>query len=274
MIVASPQPVTGIFPGVPFEDYLTWPYWSQSSLKAGQDSMAHARQMRDEGFGKAPTDFMLLGSALHTAFLEPEMLPQRVVLWEGARRAGKEWEAFKEKNAGRIILTAGLYEKLVGMVRAMRVHPFVRKWSSAIEGVEVSAVGDVCGLRMKGRADALTNEPLVDIKKVQSCDPRRITNTVLDFGYHIQAFVYRELFNRDRFVLLCVEENPPYDAVPYELSPSMLRRGEREGKALIEQVIECEQSGVWPGRSSEIVMLELPEWMDTDTDINFEGIAI
>lgn len=275
MITTKTPIKPGIYPNVPFEDYLTWPFWSQSSLKAGQKSMAHAKQMRDDGFSKPPTDFMLLGSALHTAFLEPELLIERVVLWDGARRAGKEWQAFKAENEGRIILTAGLHEKLVGMVRAMRKHGFVRKWSSAIEDVEVSAVGDVHGLQMKGRADAMTHEPLVDIKKVQSCNVRRITSTVLDFGYHIQAFIYQTLFNRDRFVLLCVEENPPYDVVPYEFSPALLRRGEREGVALIEQILECEQTGVWPGRSSEIVMLELPEWAessDAADAISFDGL--
>ena len=256
----------GIYPDVPFAEYLAWPYLSQSILKEGRSSMAHLwAALSGERF-KEPTDEMVLGSALHCAFLEPQELDKRVVIWFGARRYGKVWDEFQLEHAGKIILTQGNYLALDEMLNALRRHPVVQHWSRTIKWTEVSALGDVAGVLMKGRCDALTPEPLVDLKKVASADPRLITKTILNFGYHIQAYIYRKLFDRDRFLLICVESSPPYDVVAYELSPGFLRQGEREALQLLERYQECMESGAWPGRSDEVVTLEPPEWFGETAD--------
>lgn len=257
---------------VPLAEYLTWPILSQTVLKEGLASMAHLRAALDEERVKVPTDEMLLGSALHVCFLEPEAMPQRVVLWEGPRRAGKEWEAFREQHDGKVILTAGMYANLSGMVKNLRRHPFVRQWVGRIEGTEVCAVGKVAGVEMKGRVDAQTLEPLVDLKKVRSADPRIFTRQVLTFGYHIQAWVYCQLFNRQQFVLIAVEDQPPYDAVAYELSPAFLRQGERTTRALLEKYQQSVRFGVWPGRSDQVMTLEPPEWAVDHASIEFDEL--
>ena len=188
------------------------------------------------------------------------MLTQ-VVLWTGGRRYGKAWDEFSAEHAGKAILTDGNYAALVGMTAALRKHAVVRKWAAQIEATEVSAIGQVLAARMKGRCDAITPEPLVDLKKVASADPRLITKTVLTFGYHIQAAIYRKLFNRSRFMLICMEGSPPYDVVAYELSPALLRLGESEAADLIDTYLSCQKTGIWPGRAADIVTLEAPEWL-------------
>lgn len=259
-MIATDTYQPGIRFDVPFTDYLRWPLLSQSVLKEGRKSMAHLRAAEAAEVVKVPTDAMLLGSALHTAFLEPEMMPQRVVLWDGGTRRGKEWEAFVADHADQVILTPGYHEKLIGMVKALRRHPEVRKWVGRMEGTEVAAIGEVEGLMMKGRCDALTADPLVDLKMTRSADAATFTRTVMGFGYDIQAAIYRRLFDRDRFVLIAVEDTPPYDVVAYELAPAFLKRGEALADELLEKYAECKRTGAWPGRSDEVVQLEPPEW--------------
>lgn len=261
-------PSSGVHSHIDFGTYLRWPFLSQSTLKEGRASMSHMKASIDRERVKEPTDEMILGSALHVAFLEPELMPTRVVKWDGARRAGKEWTEFTCEHAGKIILTAGMYENLIGMVRSLRKHPEVKRWQSKIQDVEVSAIGSIDGVPFKGRTDALTADPLVDLKKVRSADPFMFTKQALAFGYDIQAYIYRELFNRDRFMLIAVEDSPPYDVVPFELTPGMLRHGEREAKGLIQSYKLCTESGVWPGRSDEVVQLELPEWAAAQDEAN------
>ncbi len=251
-------------PGVAFEEYLGWPEMSQSVLKEGRASMAHLKAALDHERTKVPTDDMILGTALHVAFLEPEMMPQKVVRWDGPRRAGREWEAFKHDHAGKAILTPGYHEKLIGMVRSLRRHPEVKRWVGAIEEVEVSCRGLVDGMPFKGRIDALTPDPIIDLMKVNSGDIRDMRRTAYSFGYHIQAAIYTELFKRGRFVLMTVEDSPPYDVVPFELSPSFMERGWTEAKELIARVRECQGSGVWPGRSNGIAKLDEPDWLMGD----------
>lgn len=267
-------PAPGIYPDVPFEDYLRWPHISQSTLKEGRASMAHLKAAIDGERHKVATDDMILGSALHTAFLEPELAAAHIARWDGGARRGKAWEEFKAEHAGKSILTLDAHARLVGMVRKLRKHPVVREWAAKMEATEVAAVGEIEGTMMKGRCDALTADPLVDLKKVRSTDPLAINRTILAFGYHIQAYLYRRLFNRDRFMLICIEAEPPFDAVAYEMSPAYLRQGEREAVALLQRMQFCQRFGAWPGRSDEVVLMEPPEWLigeDDDCGISIGG---
>lgn len=248
----------GFYPDVPFADYLKWPLLSQSVLKQGSKSMAHLKAALDEEIKKEPTDEMILGSALHTTFLEPELAAMRIALWTGGTRRGEKWDAFEIENAGKYILTENMHEKLVGMVRALRRHKVIREWAGRIEHVEYSGIAQVHGVMMKGRIDALTPDPLFDLKKVVSGDPFLFRKTAWSFGYHIQAFVYRRIFNRDRFILATVEENPPYDVLAYELTDTLSARGEREAMALLQRVQWCQKNKVWPGRSDDIMPLDVP----------------
>lgn len=270
----STTPHPGIHRNIPFADYLRWPLVSQSILKRGRESMSHVKAAMDQEFIKKPTDAMLLGSALHTAFLEPDEFDTRVVEWTGKVRNGKEWDGFQAEHAGKVILTRENYANLRGMVASLRKHPVVRKWSAKIDSVEVSAVGSLEGVPVKGRCDAMTTDPMVDLKSVRSANPVTVTRTILDFGYHIQAHIYRKLFNRTRFMLVCVEAAPPHDVVAYELSDSFLRIGCEEATSLLQRVKFCMDSGAWPGRCDEVVQLEPPEWAATASDITLDGEAL
>lgn len=254
----------GLYENIPFQTYLNWEVMSQSTLKAGMNSMSHLKAALAGERTKVVTDAMQLGTALHCAFLEPELMPDKVVRWDGGTRRGEKWNGFCDEHEGKVILTPIMYEKLVGMVRSLRKHPEIKRWANVIETTELSAVGEVNGLLMKGRADALTPDPLFDLKKTTSTDPRAITNTVLSFGYHIQGAVYRQLFNRDRMILAFIEETPPYDVVPYELSPAFLRLGKKIVDELTTAYLACEKSDWWPGRSDDVVLIEPPDWAVSD----------
>lgn len=274
---ADAVPADGVHYDIPFEDYLGWDLPSQTIIKEGRQSMAHLKAAVAGERVKEVTDDMALGTALHTAFLEPANMLTRVALWEGGTRRGKDWEAFRATHKGKTILTKPYFSKLIGMVSALRKHPVVKQWAARMEATEVSAVGTMEGVRLKARCDALTSDPLVDLKKVTSTDPRVITWTVLDFGYHIQAAVYRKLFGRDRFMLICQEGTPPYDVVPYELSPAFLRHGADDAAGLLQAYAYALKTGVWPGRSDDIVTLEPPEWLvgaDDVENITFGGEAL
>jgi len=267
---AVPEP--GLHLDVPFETYLQWPFLSQSTLKEGRRSMAHLKAALDGERTKEPTDSMSLGSALHVAFLEPEMASERVVCWKGGRRAGKDWTAFCDDNPGRIILTPGMFEKHVGMVRSLRRHPVVREWLSKIEHTEASVVGDVHGVTMKSRCDALTADPLIDLKVTNDASVRWARRTAMDFGYHIQAYIYGVQFNRDRFMLMMVENSPPYDVVPYELTPEFIRMGEREATRLLDEYATNLRTNTWPGYTGCTLPLDPPEWaMESAPEVTIGG---
>lgn len=272
--VKAPSP--GEYQHIPFADYLAWDIADQTELKAMGDSPAHYRAARDGVYKKEPTDDMMLGTALHYAFLEPELMPTAVIKWGDKARRGSAWDLFAEEHAEKIIMTACMYDSLIGMVRSLRKHQFVRDLVGSIDATEVSVVGDAFGFPMKGRADVVTPGPLVDLKKVRSNATRDFTNAIIGFGYHIQTAIYRELFNRDRFVMLTCEDHAPFDVVAFELSPQFLRVGETRARRYIERVRECEAADEWPGRCPVGTMtLEPPEWaIEASAGVTFDGEAI
>lgn len=263
-----------LYEDIPFADYLQWTEMSQSVLKQGLDSMKHLKCALDKTVEFIPTDEMILGSALHVCFLEPELMPNKVACFTGKARRGADWELFKEQNASKAILTEGMYERLQGMVRELRKDPTVKLWRSKIQGVEVSAKGMIGGIAFKGRVDALTDDPIWDLKKISSTDDRTISRSIWDYGYDIQAFIYTSIFKRTRFILGFVESEEPYDVRPIELSPQWLSIGRKRTMGLIRQVGECVKTKVWPGRSNgKIEMVEPPTWVEEQfaTEVTIGG---
>lgn len=267
----------GIHHGIPFTEYLALDLMSQSTLKQGRESMRHLKAALDGQVKIVPTDDMILGSALHTAFLEPARFGDHVVEWTGERRYGKAWDEYKTEHAGKAILTKGYYANLCGMVAALREHPEISKWLGCVEDVEVSAIGVIGSVKFKGRADALAGDVVLDLKKVSSTDDRSINNAIDDYGYHIQAAIYRRLFGRERFLFGFVEGTAPHDVRVEELSPAWLEIGEREMLDLVQRYQECTASGVWPWRSDTTGILEPPVWKlekGTGMKIDFGGVEL
>lgn len=256
----------GTYNHMPFEEYLSLPIWSQSTIKEARKSAAHALAARLHK--TEPTDAMVLGTALHTCFLETDEAADRIVTWEGKVRRGKEWDEFKALYNDKIILTKNQRVACDCMVASMRKSPFVKDMFDKVGDVEVVEIGEVMGLRFKARADALAGEIGIDIKKVANGDPFKFQRAIIDYGYDIQAALYCQLFELDRFILLTVEEEPPYDVVPYELSPAMIRNGLTKLQACVSVVRQAEKSQLWPGRSATPVLLDPPEW-DMLSDVTY-----
>ncbi len=264
---AGERKTPGTYPDVPFAEYLTWPLMSQSVVKKGRREGGSMRKLKcaiDGDNKKPPTDLMILGSGLHCCFLEPELMPTKIALWEGSARRGAEWEEFKAEHAGKAILTQEMHRKLTGMVKALRRRDEIREWASRIEAVELSCVGEIDGVPFKARCDGLTDDPIWDLKKFSSVDDRTVDQTIWTMGYHIQGYVYTTLFNRSRFCLGLVEDSEPYETRVIELSPRWLEIGRLETRDILRQVKECASSKPpsWPERYTGIDVVEPPAFVE------------
>lgn len=248
----------GTYYSMPFTDYLALPHWSQSTLKEARKSAAHAKAAKD--FKAEASDAMILGTALHLAFLEPDEAKDKIVTWEGKVRRGREWEEFKSLYQDKIVLTVNQTAQLAGMMQSMRASSYIAEISKLISDVEITEIGQVCGIFCKGRVDALAGSTIFDIKKVASGDPFKFQRAIVDYAYDLQGAMYCELFEAETFILLTIEDELPYDIVPYEMSPAMLRNGARKLEACAAVIRQAEKTGLWPGRSAAPVLLEPMEW--------------
>jgi len=122
------------------------------------------------------------------------------------------------------------------------------------------------GLQHKCRCDVVNGDVIADLKTCGDASPRAVRNSVLRFGYHIQAAHYLRGTGAQRFVLIFVEKTAPYLTAVYELDAEALASGRTARQDAICLFEACSASGVWPGYSSEIESLSLPVWASTEEE--------
>jgi len=83
-----------------------------------------------------------VGTYFHTAILEPHLLETECAIFTGAIRRGKEWDAFKEANLGKAIITKSEHDSALTMINAVKNSPIALSYLDGFEK-EVSAFLDV-----------------------------------------------------------------------------------------------------------------------------------
>jgi hypothetical protein len=135
--------------------------------------------------------------------------------------------------------------------------------SSLLEGSqrEVSLFADHrTGLKIKGRLDILGNGFVADVKTAEAGDAQGFASAIFRYNYHVQAAMYCQLANVERFVFIAVEKVAPFAVAVYELSPTALQIGLRALNTAMELIAQCEDSNVWPAYSQATQVIDLPSW--------------
>lgn len=69
-----------------------------------------------------------VGTYFHTGVLEPHKLKMDCVVYHKKTRYGKEWEKFKQDNAGKAIVTKAQKEQAEGLIRAVMDSPVAQEY--------------------------------------------------------------------------------------------------------------------------------------------------
>src|SRR6266446_6430909 len=99
-----------------------------STLRLMGRSPSHYRHALLEP--RADTDAMKLGRVTHLAVLEPEKFRRSIAVWDGGRRAGKDYEAFAAKNQDRELLTEDEFAECTALQAAVRAHSIASRYIS------------------------------------------------------------------------------------------------------------------------------------------------
>jgi hypothetical protein len=214
---AAPPP--GIYPGVPVEDYLAWPYASNSSMGrlVPPSTPAHLRAYLDE----PPRDKQSWkeGRALHACILEPKryaaeyrVAGQCIATTKKGERCSKSGTVAVH-GGGEVCSThAGDYvpddevllvsPKDATMARRVResfaAHPLAGAFLTVPDMMtELSIVWDCpfTGVRCKARLDyysrSLMGGTILDLKGTRDASPRAFAKDAFYFGYPRQSVFYR-----------------------------------------------------------------------------------
>ena len=263
---------------------------SASAIKAGRASMLQMRHaMTTPRDADSPTPAMRLGSLAHAALLEPAKFAASIAVWEGGRKAGKEWAAFAELHSEREIVTPDELSKLDAMQQAARANGDARLFMSRVEAVETPMVWESRhkGVGMcKGRPDCLGGCFIGDYKTARDIEPRRLFAQFAGLGYAHQLAWYRDgvetLTGQSVSACWCLAQQniPPYECgvieIPQTVLDAALGAGVSEGGedtcvAIARRYRACEACGSYPGRYQGIVQYEPPAWAvgnGDETDIS------
>ena len=216
------------------------------------------------------TPAMAMGSAIHTAVLEPHLYDQRY--YEGPEdRRGNAW---KDANnyalgVGKLCLTSGDYQMAQRVAQSLHRDPLVKRIADN-SMVEASAfwTDDATGLGCRSRLDAYSPslKLAVDLKSSVSANPRDFAKSVAQYGYHLQEFMYRTGWvaagggDVDAFVFIVVEKEPPFCHSIIELHPRAAAEGEAIFHTAMNRYAECKRTNIWPAYGSETHEVDLPKW--------------
>jgi hypothetical protein len=211
-----------------------------------------------------------LGTASHTAILEPEKLGSSILRGPADRRGSKwsEAQAMAEME-GRLLLTSSDYDAVLHIRDAAHKNPLVRKLTASAQ-VERSAfwmdseTGQLCRVRPDCYSPSL--RIMADVKTTADASPTKWRRSVADFGYHMQEAMYSEGWEAagggdvDGFVFIVIEKDAPHVVSIFELDRNAAVQGYELYRTALTRYAECVAADHWPGYSDKVMCLDLPAW--------------
>jgi exodeoxyribonuclease VIII len=240
-------------------DYNAIPAERATLLKAMGDSPRRYKYVKENKY--EPTSAMLLGTAVHTATLEPELFAKEYAVYPGPVRRGKEWEQWAARHADRTIITESEHELALAVSKAVRDDPVAARYlATGQPEMTLQWTNQETQLACKARLDWLieaqrigNDKPIiVGLKTAKSAHPRRFSTQAAQLGYHVQWGMYAAGYHaitgqQPEMIEIVVETAPFYEVVVYRIPQDVLDFGQEQMQEYLQKVVECTKSGKWPG---------------------------
>lgn len=255
-------------------DYHAGPGISCTGLKKIAVSPAHFKRGELK-----QTAAMFMGSATHSAILEPESFAkQYVTMPDGKDRRSKEYKDLAAEFGADNVLSAGDAIQIQMMQKAVRANPVANKWLYREQGrneLSVYAKDPETGVLVRCRFDRLLDRGFSpDLKTTTDASPRGFSNAIAKYGYAFQAAFYMDVYywatgqRLEGFGFVAVESKAPHNVMCYRLDDESIEVGRNQYRAALNIYANCLESGRWDGYdgASEEQLIGLPFWALEQSD--------
>ena len=204
------------------------------------------------------------GTYAHSLILEPELVDEEFIFFDGFRRAGKDWKEFQEENKEdkRITLTRPQKQRVERWVKSYENRSIA---SELIKGgvPEETVVGDLLGIPLKARADYINIEKgyIVDVKTTAyPTDVDTFQHTMTNFGYQLSAALYSMMFAQhykkkfDFYFIVLGKKESTCDV--YKLSEESYNLGESQVLEAIKKYKNCLDTNDFTNRQKSAIVKE------------------
>lgn len=253
----------GFIEDMPNDDYHRAKGVSKTGLDKIDRSPAHYRWPKK----RSSTRNMEIGTAIHTAILEPERFAIDYKVAEADKRTEKAYKEIAKENGGECTLTTPESIGVIGMQKSVQANVAASHILNMPGKPELSAfvTDPETGIQIRARYDWITDNGIVlDVKKTQ--DLRKFNRSVMDYRYHVQDAMYSHIYELltgeklQAFLFLAVEEDSPHSSKVFELDETAKEIGFHYYRKNLRTYAECINSGEWPHADLGDEMLELPNW--------------
>lgn len=235
-----------------------------------------------DGAEKEEKDFVIVGNAVHTLALEPDLFHSRIYLLpEGVRRDKRTdvYQKHLEAANGRKIITAGDFVDIQGMAKSLASNKKAMCLLQASGKIEASIFwqDEESGFNLRCRPDFMRDDGLiVDLKTAVSAEPNEFARSAFDCHYDVSVGMtvdgVEKLIGKkpDNYVFLVVEKKAPYIIEAYDsfrpwdkddlAKTTYLDAGSYRYRKSLDKLGECFKTGIWGGYSDSINPMSVPRY--------------
>jgi exodeoxyribonuclease VIII len=257
---------TKIHKGLSFADYQELHGINHSTLKNVDVSALYYNTVKNERGGSTPA--MNLGSAVHSAVLEPDDYKSRYVVFDGKVKRGKAWEEFKLENTGKEIITQmNMNTAIICLQSVVQNTDTARLLQNTENELSLQWRDPETKLDCKCRIDAYDRQAefLVDLKTTSAKTPYEFIRNAVNYWYHTQlAFYMRGLIANGMPVksikIIAVQTVEPFESWIINLPSETIDRGQELVKEWLCTIRDCNRANHFDGFSGQEYDFDLPEW--------------
>lgn len=265
-----PEPITHrvLYDGIQALNYSG----SKELLKSPAHYQAYLNQEREE------TKALRMGSLIHCAVLQPELLNEKFVTAPECDRRTKDgkatYEAFQSSlKPGMTVVSAD--ESAECHIIASAAKHALERMEVTFEMTEFMFTTDHCGVQLKCAIDGIgTDGYLYDLKTTEDASPAGILKSIRAYRYNLQAYFYRLCFETafERrllgFRFLFIEKAPPYATAVVEIGPELMSYACSDFEKALALYRECTTLDSWPAYGDEVQVIDI-KGPTTSTAITF-----
>ena len=253
----------GVMPGsfsisaLPNNDYHSVAnYLSSTNLKQLFRSAAHFEAWKCRPKSSS-TAAQRIGTALHSAVLEPYHFLSQYCVFSGARR-GRSWQDFKTQNVTTEILSELEYAQVVGMRDAILNFPAFDLAALIHDGRSEESIfwfDEKSGEKFRARCDLLHPDVILDLKTTTDARPHMFVKQAQTNAYEIQAAHYIDgveklTGEKKPFWFVAVEIDPPHGVWIHESGAELIALGRSKINQALQNYRESQTQGAQLGYSN------------------------
>lgn len=267
--------VPGIYEGLSYEQYDAIKAWRRTTIEEGRRSLEHLLWARDHS--KPPTEALEFGKMMHMAMFEPDRFEATVVLGRINEKTNEPYgwdtvkqDEFRAANPGKIVVTKGFRDSIVGIGNRVRSHPNAWPLMRSSERTELVMVWthEATGELVKARLDSVGKIAIVDLKTTEDASPETFCHAIYRYGYHRQAAMYLDGWRaltgqKIDYVVVAVEKTPPYGLSMFTAcdADEAVQIGRAEYTAVLYEIANARKTGNWTGYPVEVQSMTVPAWV-------------